>query len=276
MHTVDLPVTRPFRRRVFRTLVPLYFVGNLAGIPLLRATNIPIEPVWTWAVATLIAAAVIALGLCLANRTGLGAPWLEGAIPRDDFGSWVRSGLALTLLLCVGGFPLSLLANLDVDPTRYPFGWELLPASFKAGVVEEIVSRLFLVSLFVWLGSRLRRDDKGRPAGATYWLGIVLAGLLFGWAHVDAQRSNPAATMGALALLMALSSLLGIYFGWLFWKLGLEWAMFAHFAYDVFVSMIVVPVYLLRSPAMWVVFVAGMAAAAAIAVRALGQDRLAV
>lgn len=261
MFTPTLPPTRPFPRRTYFILVALYVLGNLAGIPLLRRTGAPVEPVWLWAVATAVAALIIALGLLLACRTGLGAPLLEGRLPRENLSGWLRNGLALTLLILIAG-PLSLLVNLDVDPAAYPFGWELLFAAFKAGVVEEIGYRLFVVALLVWLGSRFRRDAAGRPARAVYWTAVVLAGLLFGWAHVAAGLDNPNAPLWGLVLLMLLASGLGIAFGWLFWQLGLEWAIIAHFAYDSFISLIVIPVYLLRSPAGWLALAVGLALAA--------------
>jgi hypothetical protein len=271
--TVELPRKRPFHWRVFATLVALYFLGNLAGIPLLRKTNVPIEPIWLWGVVTVVSALVIALGLAMANRTGLGTPLLEGRISKEDLPSWLRSGLALTMLMLMVGVPLSLIANLGADLATYPFGWELLLASFKAGVVEEMACRLFMVSLFVWLGSLLKRDAERRPTRGIYWAAIVLAGLIFGWAHVDARLSNPAVPFWGYALIMVLSSALGIYFGWLFWKLGLEWAMFAHFMYDVFISMIVIPVYLLKSSVGWVVLTTGLVIASVISWRFLKQNQ---
>lgn len=270
---LDLPMKRSFQWRALVVLVALYFLANIVGIPLLRKTNVPIEPVWFWGVATMVAALVIALSLAMANRTGLDAPLLEGRLPKEDLPNWLRSGLALTVLMFIVGFPLSLFANLSADPATYPFGWELLGASFKAGVVEEILSRLFLVSLFVWLGGLFKRDAEGRPARGVYWAAILLAALMFGWAHVDARLSNPAGTFEGYALIMVLSSSLGIYFGWLFWKLGLEWAMFAHFIYDAFISMVVIPVYLLKSPIVWVVLLAGLAIASVISLRFLTQQQ---
>ena len=70
---------------------------------------------------------------------------------------------------------------------------------------------------------------------------------------------------------MLLSSSLGICLGWLLWKLGLEWAMFAHFAYDAFVSMIVIPVYLSKSPIVWIVLVTGLLVASVVSWRFLRQ-----
>lgn len=270
---LDLPLKRSFQWRAFVLLVALYFVANIAGVPLLRKTNVPIEPVWFWGMATIVAALVIALSLAMANHTGLGAPVFEGRLPKEDLPNWLYSGLALTVLMLMVGFPFSLIANMSADPATYPFGWELLGASFKAGVVEEILSRLFLVSLFVWLGGLFKRDAEGRPARGIYCTAIMLAALMFGWAHVDARLSNPAVSLEGYILIMMLSSSLGIYFGWLFMVLGLEWAMFAHFAYDAFVSMIVIPVYLRKSPIAWFVLLAGLVIASIISLRYLTQPQ---
>ena len=269
---ITLPIKRQFRWRVFVTLVILYFVGNLAGIPLLRKTNAPVEPIWFWGVATTIASLVIALSLILANHTSLGAPLLEGRLTKEELPRWLKTGLALTVLMLLVGFPLSLFANLGAESDTYPFGWELFPASFKAGIVEEIANRLFLVSLFVWIGKFFKQDEEGRPANAIYWAGIVLAGLIFGWAHVDARLSNPTVPVWGFVLIMALGSMLGIYFGWLFWKLGLEWAMIAHFVYDVFISILVIPVYLSGSLIAWGMLILGLVMASGLSWRYLIQD----
>jgi hypothetical protein len=255
MFTVDFPVKRPFQWKVFLALVTLYFLGNLAGIPLLSKTNMPIEPVWQWGVLTLISALIIAMSLLMANRTSLGAPLLERQLSKEEIAKWLCTGLTLTTLLLVVGLPFSLITNLEVNSATYPFGWELLLASIKAGIVEEIFSRLFLVSLFVWIGRLINRDLEGRPTAGVYWMAILLVGLLFGWGHVDARLGNPTTTFWDYALIMVLNSGVGIYFGWLFWKLGLEWAMFAHFAYDAFVSLVLIPIYFLQNAIVWLVLI---------------------
>jgi hypothetical protein len=272
--TLNLPLKRPFQWRVYFALVALYFFGNLAGLPLLRKTDMPIEPVWFWGGATLISAIIIALSLTLANRTGLGAPLLEGKLPREDLPAWLRGGFGLTLLMLVVGFPFSLIANLNANPTTYPFGWELLPASFKAGVVEEIIYRFFWVSLFVWIGRLFKHDAEGHPYSSVYWVAILLTGLMFGWAHVDAMVGHPTAIFWDYALIMLLGSAQGIFFGWILWKLGLEWAMFVHFAYDAFFSIFVIPVYMLKSPFGWALLIAGLIIMLVISWRLLTQSQL--
>ena len=272
--TIHLPVKRSFQWRVFLILVASYFLGNLAAIPLLRATNMPIEPVWLWGVATLIAALVLGISMLLANRTGLGAPFLEGRLQKEDISAWLRSGMALTVLMCVLGLPLSLLLNLNVNSASYPAGYQLVLASVKAGVVEELFGRFFLVSLFVWLGSFFKRSHDGRPTRGVYWGAILLAGLLFGWGHVDARLGIPGAPVEMLTLIMILSTLLGICFGWLFWKLGIEWAIFAHFAYDALVSAVLLKVYLLNNILVWIGFLSLVILAAGISWRELRRNGL--
>jgi membrane protease YdiL (CAAX protease family) len=164
---------------------------------------------------------------------------------KDEIRNWIKSATALTVLATVVGIPFSLVLNREVNPISYPSGWQLILASFKAGVVEEIVYRMFTVSVFVWLGSLFKHEPDGRPTQTVYWAAIVLSGLIFGWAHVDARLTVPGVPVWGLPGVMVLSSLLGILFGWMFWKYGIEWAMLAHFFYDAMVSAVVIPVYVL-------------------------------
>jgi hypothetical protein len=270
--TVNLPLQRTFQWRVLLIYVILYFLGNLAGIPLLRATQAPIEPIWFWGVVTSISAVILGLGMLMANRTGLGAPYLEGQLGRDSLRPWLRSGVALTTLVTVGAVPFSLWLNLNIDPATYPAGYQLILASVKAGIVEELGYRFFVVSLLAWLGSLFSRSPAGQPAERVYWGAITLSGLIFGWAHVDAQLGSPDPPLGALAGIMILGSLLGITYGWLFWKLGIEWAVIAHFAYDAVVSAGLLKVYLLANGLIWAGFLSILVLAAWMACKAIGQN----
>ena len=168
---LDLPLNRPFSWPMFALLVGLYFAGNLAGVPLLLKTGAAIEPIWIWAVVTGISAIVIALSLVLAIQTGLGAPFFERRLSKEDWRIWLQIGLRHTLIILLIGSPLSLIANRRITSATYPFGWELVLASFKAGVVEEIVNRFFLVSLLAWLGGFIKRNRDGRPPRPCFgWL----------------------------------------------------------------------------------------------------------
>jgi len=93
--------------------------------------------------------------------------------------------------------------------------------------------RLFMLSLFAWIGRFVNRTPEGRPGRAALWVATVLAALLFGLGHLPATAAA-GITLDALVITraVALSGLGGLVFGWLYWRFGLEAAMVAHFCTD--------------------------------------------
>jgi membrane protease YdiL (CAAX protease family) len=251
---LSLPAKRAFNWQAWLILVGLYLTGNLAGIPLLIATGMPIETVEEWLLAAAIAAVLIGIGLFFASRTGLGAPLLEGILGKDAATDWLQTVAAISILTAITGslIALAMPGSFNPNPEWYPDSWQLVMASIKAGIVEEIFSRLILVSLFAWLGSRVSRSDDGHPSRKVYWAAIILAGLMFGWAHVDDKLSIPGITTGFLAVILILNTSIGILFGWFYWRLGLECAMLVHFLVDAVFSTLVVPAYLTKDLWVWI------------------------
>jgi hypothetical protein len=250
IRSFSLPTKRPFSWRALLILGILQLVGNLASIPMLRATDMPVEPVAAWVLWTALSFVTIGLGLTLGGRIGLGAPFLEGQISKGEHARWAGRATALAFLFAILAIPLLLPFNLGGETGDYPASWRIFLSAIDAGVQEEIFSRLFLVTLFAWLGAFVRRDADGRPATAVIWSAIVIAGLLFGWAHIDDEVLNPAfhASVTEYALIMAAATLLGIGLGWLYWKQGLECAILAHFLVDALGAGIVVPGFLSGKP----------------------------
>ena len=275
---ISMPTRRIFNWRAFGFLVGLYFVGNLAGIPLLMVTDMPVEPVEAWLLATAISAVLIGIGLFLASRTGLGAPLIEGQLSKAETPDWLRTVIAISILTAIVGSLIALLlpGSFNPNPERYPESWRLILASIKAGIVEEIFSRLILVSLFAWLGSRVSRRADGRPSRLVLWTAIILAGLMFGWAHVVDNLSIPGATLEMLTSIFSLNAAFGILFGWFFWKFGLECAMLAHFLVDAIFSTLVVPAYLSEDPLVWIGVGSGLIIAGLISWHVLTGTRLGV
>lgn len=105
---------------------------------------------------------------------------------------------------------------------------EGLLASFYGGIGEEILTRLFLVSVIAWI---LR--------GRAIWLAILIAALLFAAGHLPATAAVSQLTSALIARTIILNSLAGIAFGWLYWRRGLEAAMVAHFSADIVLHVIV-------------------------------------
>jgi hypothetical protein len=245
INTAHLPLKRVFSWRAWGILVALYFLGNLAGVPLLRETKAPIEPVWFWFLVTGIFGILIGVGLFLGSRTGLGAPLIEGIIAKGKIKDWLRSVLAVALLTAIlGSIVVFWLQRPPENIEHYPTSWKPILASSKAGIAEEIYTRLLLVPLFVWIGGKISRNPEERPTDKVYWIAIILSGLWFGWEHLEDRLSTPRINNLALLKIMTLNTALGIVFAWQFWKLGLECAMLSHFLFDAVASAIVVPAYL--------------------------------
>ena len=102
------------------------------------------------------------------------------------------------------------------------------------GITEELLMRFGFMTLVVWVTSKLTR----RLNDLTYWVGIGLSTLLFAAGHlpvVYASVSAPSALLVTYTLVG--NSIGGLIFGWLYWKKGLESAIFAHiFAHVAMVS----------------------------------------
>ncbi|MDF2627215.1 MAG: family intrarane metalloprotease [Symbiobacteriaceae bacterium] len=184
----------------------------------------------------ILAAATI--GAFTAPAVGLRTPVLgaraEGqrplAILRRNFGSalWAAaitaaSGIALDLgnrALQPGG--------LTLEPA-FPSVLQLLAGMTYGGIVEEILIRWGLMSLFVWAGWKLFGRRNQPVAGGYFWAGNLLAAVLFGLGHLPAATAlGVELTSLTVAFIIGANSVGGIVFGWLYWKKGLEIAMLAH------------------------------------------------
>jgi membrane protease YdiL (CAAX protease family) len=108
--------------------------------------------------------------------------------------------------------------------------WEGFLASIGAGVNEEILFRLGLMTIFVFLGAQLLRQGD-RPAAGVVWTAMVLATLSFGVVHLPQAAALGGGLPASLVASILLGNCLGgVVFGWLYWKRGLLAAVTAHFA----------------------------------------------
>jgi membrane protease YdiL (CAAX protease family) len=89
-----------------------------------------------------------------------------------------------------------------------------------------------MMSFFVWLGRFLSKTAAGTPSDAVFWIANVLAAVLFGLGHLPATSLQVPLTPLVVTRAVVLNGLLGIVFGWLYWKRGLEAAIISHFSAD--------------------------------------------
>ncbi len=191
-----------------------------------------------------------ALGLFFANRIGLGLPILEARLNGESVKDKVRAILPLSII--IGVVASVLIIGLDVfvfQPallreigdsanilnlqTAQPPAWQGFLASFYGGISEEVLLRLFVMSLIAWLGSFISKTTEGNPTSAVFWSANILAAVLFGLGHLPATANLIPLTPLVITRAIVLNGLAGVAFGWLYWKRGLESAMLAHFSADI-------------------------------------------
>lgn len=189
------------------------------------------------------------IGLFLANRIGLGAPILEGIFAREkvidrvkafivpSIGLGVAASLAIIALDVLVFAPalkaeLGVLANGLGAQSNQPAAWQGFLASFYGGIDEEVLLRLFLLTLLAWLGKFVSHTAEGRPTMAVFWIANILAAILFGLGHLPATAMLIPLTPLVIVRAVVLNGLAGLAFGYLYWKHGIESAMLSHFSAD--------------------------------------------
>jgi membrane protease YdiL (CAAX protease family) len=197
----------------------------------------------------LLFAVAIGLGMLAANRIGLGLPILEAKLSGKKVGAKIKAILPISILIGVVGsliiialdkwvFNPGLMLQLGEQAkainlqSGQPAAWKGLLASFYGGINEEILLRLFMMSVLAWLGKFISHTADGRPTIAVLWIANVLAAILFGLGHLPATSQLLPLTPLVITRAIILNGLLGVAFGYLYMTRGLESAMISHFSAD--------------------------------------------
>jgi membrane protease YdiL (CAAX protease family) len=89
------------------------------------------------------------------------------------------------------------------------------------------------MSFLVWFGRFFSKTSEGRPTNSVFWIANILAAVLFGLGHLPATALLVPLTPLVITRAIVLNGLVGVVFGWLYWKRGLEAAIVSHFAADI-------------------------------------------
>lgn len=175
------------------------------------------------------------IGLRLGHRLGLDAPLLRAWACRQPLSSRGGLGVSAMLGLAAGAVVLGMAIGFGpLAPGAAPrVGLpERLAAAFYGGITEEVLSRLFLMTLLAWLLGWLRRGRGGLAPPWVYWASIVVSALLFAAGHLGTALATLGAAPMVIVRTFVLNTIPGLLFGWLYWRRGLEHAMLAHFCAD--------------------------------------------
>lgn len=168
------------------------------------------------------------LGILLGKKTGL---WkdertLEQKPLMVANAVAILGGVVLILpdLLFFGRYCQPIMDSYAIKPTLA----YILAAVLYGGVIEEVMLRLFMMSLIAFLLHKLFDRKREKPSAAILVVANVIAALLFAAGHLPAT----AAFMGLSPMIIFRCFLLnggfGLLFGWLYRKYGLRYAMIAH------------------------------------------------
>ncbi|BDP44230.1 hypothetical protein DAETH_41990 (plasmid) [Deinococcus aetherius] len=98
------------------------------------------------------------------------------------------------------------------------------------------------MTLLVWLGWGLVERGRGRPGAGVMWGAVVFSAVLFGVGHLGAAGLVTDLTPAFVARTILLNALVGVAFGWLYWRRNPETAMLAHASWHMTVTLLSRPV----------------------------------
>lgn len=182
------------------------------------------------------------VGIWAARRVGFSLPIFDAIASRAPIPWDGRAAFAVVVAGFVGGALDVLLDVFVFKPAKAlalnagPGAWEGFLASFYGGISEEVMFRLFLLSL---LALGLRRLMLGSTAGerplpsGLFWTANVVAALAFSLGHLPATAALAPLTTSLVVRAIALNSILALLFGALYRRYGFDMAILAHFSADI-------------------------------------------
>ena len=138
----------------------------------------------------------------------------------------VVGGLAMILLdmLFFGQYSDVIMNSYATKPT-IPY---LLATVTYGAVIEEVMLRLFWISLIAYVLHKLLEKKHDKPTAAILIVANVIASLLFAAGHLPATAQLMGLTPVIIVRCFLLNGGLGLLFGWLYRKYGLRYSMIAH------------------------------------------------
>lgn len=168
------------------------------------------------------------IGIILANKIGL---WKKFEIH--------KTGLIKVIIISIlGGLTISVIDRYVfgslIDPVLHSYDnkptLEYIIMCFTyGGVFEEILMRLFLMTLFAWIIGKIFYRGKEIPI-KVFVIANIISALLFAAGHLPSTNMLFGYLDGIIILrCFLLNGAFGIAFGLLYQKFGITYSMLAHF-----------------------------------------------
>jgi membrane protease YdiL (CAAX protease family) len=169
-----------------------------------------------------------AIGIILGKKTGL---WKdEKTFTKKpvllSLAIGIFSGLVLILsdLLFFWKYSEVIMDSYAAKPTVV----YILAAIIYGGVIEEVMLRLFLMTLLAFILHKLFEKTSDKPTARVLVTANVIAAFLFAAGHMPATLSMLGSTPLIIFRCFLLNGGVGLLFGYLYRKYGLRYAMIGH------------------------------------------------
>ena len=168
------------------------------------------------------------IGILLGKKTGLwkDVTYFEKKPLLITLAIALIGGLALILpdLLFFGKYNEAIMNSYAAKPTVV----YIIGAILYGGVIEEIMLRLFWMSLIAFILWKLFARNEEKPTTAILIVANVIAALLFGIGHLSANLTLFGNSPMIIARCILMNGAFGLLFGYLYRKHGLRYSMLAH------------------------------------------------
>lgn len=181
------------------------------------------------------------IGLKLSNKVNL---MLNFKFDKKNTMLATLIGMVAAIII-VGSDKFIFAPYLPVQIESYVFSPIYFMASvLYGGVVEELMLRLFIMSLLVLILWKLfaRSKDKSAIPNWIYMMAIFLAAILFAAGHLPATAQLLGLSTPIMIRVFVLNGVAGLGYGYLYWKKGLSYSIYAHMITHVFMQVIFMPI----------------------------------
>lgn len=180
-------------------------------------------------------------GLKLARKVNLK---LNFKFDKKAFALATAIGFATAFIITVSDI-LIFAKYLPPTVTSYVFSpIYLITGVLYGGIVEEILMRLTVMSLFVlilWKLFAKTKDYLNIPSWV-YITAIIVSATLFAAGHLPITKQILGLSLPIVIRCFLLNGIGGLVFGYLYWKKGLAYSMYAHAIMHVFTQLIFLPI----------------------------------
>ncbi|MBM7648209.1 membrane protease YdiL (CAAX protease family) [Bacillus ectoiniformans] len=238
----------PYQLQMLQDLMPEKYEDMLATMPLPMVGLQIIASLQLFIVSFVLSL----IGIKLARKTGFSLNILDSIVSKAKI-KVNKKSIILSIISGIGlGFVL-------MSYDRFYFQYQnpmiaehhpefsfiaLIAGVFYGGVFEEILLRLFLMSLTVWLFMKIFKLTKESVSSKYYWIAIVFTSLMFAIGHFPAtQMAFGELTTDLIIRGLFLNSIGGLVFGYLYWKKGLEFAILAHMFTHISMQLFFIPIF---------------------------------